>query len=373
MTTRIDVLAFAALLLGEVGCSAPSETGGKDSMDSGDAWLPCSAEPYAYAAVGDGVVCGIHTDGCMDCGSWAPDDGKEFDTDLHHPGGWSNHGLASVPSGDFSSVAFSLGCAYRNVDMPDLCDPEYGACALGMGGVPVCWSQPYDEGSYVLPEVALTKVAPGFRHACGLREDGGIECWGECLNDSCAAPEGAYVDVASGHDFSCALDAAGTAVCWGQDPDAGQGYVDDADKVVWSELVAEWGESGPYLALYASTEVVCGVMESGTLRCKTYVGYGLDTPFDFDGAPVRSSTPVLDDDADWISGACGLDGSGHVVCTENAAYVYPIDVLADYTFTSLSSGPFRLCGLTTSGEIVCAVNYRDVAVCPFCTEILVDL
>lgn len=371
---RIDLIAFTGILALGAGCSAPSDTDGKDSTDSGDAWLPCSDAPFESVAVGVEVVTATRADGCIEVGSWRPPAGWESETGVYsYVGSWVDHGLATPPTGSYASVALSLGCAYRNVDMPELCDPEYGACALGLDGVPVCWSQPYDEGSYPLPNVALTKVAPGFRHACGLREDGGIECWGECLNDSCAAPEGAYTDLTSGHDFTCALDTAGVATCWGEDPDASQSYWTDAEKAEWRALVVDWGSHGPYVRLISSTELVCGILDSGDIRCRFYAGYGLDDDFEISDVPLRGATPILSATAEWVVTACGLDEEGKVVCGEGADQFVPVDVLADYTFTGLSSGPFRLCGLTTSGEIVCAVNARDVAVCPFCTEILVDL
>jgi alpha-tubulin suppressor-like RCC1 family protein len=117
--------------------------------------------------------------------------------------------------------------------------PNRNCVVLGVGD-PVCWGRdierPPTDGQNVDQPVPtalsfgfpLSRVSLGFRHACGVREDGHVVCWG--LNDRGQlgvgdADEHAgalevvslsdVVEIASGNDHTCALTGDESVWCWG--------------------------------------------------------------------------------------------------------------------------------------------------------------
>jgi cysteine-rich repeat protein len=73
---------------------------------------------------------------------------------------------------------------------------------------------------------AYDLVAAGTAHACALRDDDVVACWGQNTNGACGAPAGADVTTAipmagtwkaldTGEQLTCALDANGAPWCWG--------------------------------------------------------------------------------------------------------------------------------------------------------------
>src|SRR5690606_11157062 len=61
------------------------------------------------------------------------------------------------------------------------------------------------------------QMSVGQVHACALRPDGSIVCWGEGLNGQTAAPPGPwFAQVSAGFHHSCALYRTGQVTCWGE-------------------------------------------------------------------------------------------------------------------------------------------------------------
>lgn len=61
----------------------------------------------------------------------------------------------------------------------------------------------------------FTAIAAGLSHSCGLRGDGGVECWGADDDGQLGAPGGSFTAIAAGWEYSCGLRADGTIHCWG--------------------------------------------------------------------------------------------------------------------------------------------------------------
>jgi alpha-tubulin suppressor-like RCC1 family protein len=115
------------------------------------------------------------------------------------------------------------------------------ACLLRADGGVFCWGRNDDgqlgDGSLTprslavrVPGLAATAVAAGERHTCAVRDDGLVVCWG--ADDAGQLGDGGGVDrrtpvpvpgvsgavaVSAGSDFSCAALTDGTVRCWGDD------------------------------------------------------------------------------------------------------------------------------------------------------------
>ena len=108
----------------------------------------------------------------------------------------------------------------------------YGACGLLTGGVVVCWDPTGEVGGRYLGgerpgteftsvdigrTTELTSVSVGDTHACGLRPDGSVQCWGNDNNGEATPPEGEFTAVSAGPEHTCAISTDGSAECWGRD------------------------------------------------------------------------------------------------------------------------------------------------------------
>ena len=71
------------------------------------------------------------------------------------------------------------------------------------------------------PRTRYTSVDAGIAHACGLRTDRAIACWGNNEDGQSAAPTGQFTAVEAGWHHSCGLRSNGTVACWGNN-DHGQ-------------------------------------------------------------------------------------------------------------------------------------------------------
>lgn len=108
-------------------------------------------------------------------------------------------GEADAPPGPFVAVA----------------DGARFSCGLRPDGGVECWGAVADGGTRTGPFIAL---AAGARHACGLRADGEAECWGESDAGALAAPPGlGAVALSAGRLHTCARLADAGVRCWGDD------------------------------------------------------------------------------------------------------------------------------------------------------------
>ena len=60
-------------------------------------------------------------------------------------------------------------------------------------------------------------VSVGFDHACGLKTDGSLACWGDNTESESDLPmdNTGFGAVAAGKNFTCAAKASGGVSCWG--------------------------------------------------------------------------------------------------------------------------------------------------------------
>ncbi len=185
-------------------------------------YLPFGTERFEEISAGGYQVCGLRSDGGVLCeplgGLLAPPEGERFvsiSTAFAHSCGLRSDGsvlcwgadiagqLSAPEDGRFSAIAAG----------------RHHTCALRSDGTPVCWGydfegwaertsgsvpDPNDRAGKVLldeeerlrslplsgpPEgERFTAITAGALHACGLREDGGISCWGSDEHGQASPP-----------------------------------------------------------------------------------------------------------------------------------------------------------------------------------------
>jgi hypothetical protein len=140
-----------------------------------------------------------------------------------------------------------------------------GPCGLRLhDGFPLCW---YGSPAVLPPEEPLLGLSVGIGHACGIRSDHSLVCWGvpggtpEVLE----APPGQFVDVKTNLASSCALDGGGSLTCWG----------------VWYEVSSDFaGPPGAFADYCVGDAFGCGLRADQTIECWGYNEVGQASPPD---------------------------------------------------------------------------------------------
>lgn len=196
---------------------------------------------FAMLAGGTLHACGLQLDGTVVC--W----------------GQTHEGQLQTPSGpNFTDVAAGL---------------RYG-CALDRDGKVTCWGERHrrrrrrfgrsdedanesDMLTASTPETTFERIAGGPLQVCGIRSEGGIECWGETYGSPPSS--GAWQRLAVGLRHACAIGNDGSVRCWGG------GEADDVD----SEF--DFGQAvppeGSFERLTAGLFHTCGIREDGAALC----------------------------------------------------------------------------------------------------------
>ena len=176
------------------------------------------------------------------------------------------------------------------------------ACVVSAAGGVECFGPagPRSVASLSPPDDGpFSKVAVGLYHACALRQDGQIRCWGEDGRQQASPPAGSYRAISAGDFHTCALDAEGNVACWGS---SSFGY---SGRDLFSPLMAApaWQiEAGAHVtcALRLDDRVVCNGLRLGELapppdeRFKAIsVGYALVCTIDLnDTVNCRYAPPA---------------------------------------------------------------------------------
>ncbi|MFH1438537.1 MAG: hypothetical protein ABIJ56_22705 [Pseudomonadota bacterium] len=96
------------------------------------------------------------------------------------------------------------------------------ACALRSDSVVICWGC-MGHGMLTPPPDFFSQIDAGDTYTCGVTKDGSVACWGRCegalhtkfMADRCSPPEGKFKQVSAGTYFTCGLREDDTVSCWG--------------------------------------------------------------------------------------------------------------------------------------------------------------
>ena len=239
------------------------------------------------------------------------------------------------------------------------------ACALRINATVTCWGN-NSGGRTDAPDGTFSAIAVGSEHACGVRTDATVACWGENASGQVDAPGGQFRGVAAGAKHSCGVRPNGTTTCWG-DNSFGQANAPDGQfkAVSASETtscgirtdatIACWGENasgqvdapgGQFRAVAVGARHSCGVRPNGTVEC-----WG-DNSFGQANAPRVQFSSV----SAGLTHSCGLRTDGTIVCW-GGSRAGEADAPRGQ-FTSVSAGSYRSCGVRPSGAVECW-GYND--------------
>lgn len=116
---------------------------------------------------------------------------------------------------------------------------------------PAAMTQPGRSDGDGESEVEVTSLSAKWGdHACGVRSDSTVVCWGNNSDDQSRPPGGEFTSVNTGSDHTCGVRRDGSVVCWGDDG---------------------WGQSkqpdGQFASVSAGAFYTCGVMLDGSVQC----------------------------------------------------------------------------------------------------------
>jgi len=113
------------------------------------------------------------------------------------------------------------------------------------------------------------EITTGNDHACGLKSDGSVQCWGSNTKGQLNVPAAVFTQVAAATRSTCGLLESGSVTCWGES-DRGQTNP----------------SAGPFTQISADTYNYCGIRPDGSAACWGSTSSGNDGPF---GVPSQKT------------------------------------------------------------------------------------
>ena len=196
------------------------------------------------------------------------------------------------PEGRFTQVSAGN---YKDV-------PAVHACALRADEVLVCWGE--DQSGQASPpsNARFRQVSAGATHTCAVTKDDEVLCWGSDVEGESTFPTGIrFSQVAAGWFYSCGLTTEGVVQCWGSD-EGGKSSPPGDDRFIQISVGAShacgvttdsyfrcWGSQGPVnkLPLFKGVRFVqvnagfvhtCGVTTDNRVLCWGDNPYGQTSP-----------------------------------------------------------------------------------------------
>ena len=177
--------------------------------------------------------------------------------------------------------------------------------------------------------VAFTQITAGKDHACGLRQNAAIACWGNNSQGQAAPPQGAFTQITAGRDFACALRQDATIACWGNNSH-GQASP----------------PKGSFTQITAGAANACAIPLPQTAPPKL-ICWGYIFP---NGAESLTLTTPLSNIQVIGASACGLTPQADMACLSMANRATEI---TPGPFTQLAAGDGNICALRQDGGVSC--------------------
>ena len=299
------------------------------------------AKSFTSIAAGGFLTCGIDTTGSLMC--WGYPENENGTIRENNTKTWSNW----YASPDSTFTGWVLRPPTTVKFKPDsISVGNYHACGIKTDGELICWGKagsarlvvPKDSNSNTITD--WTMVEAGWAQNCGIRSGGSVVCFGRTSYDRSAGPSGSgpFTDVTTGVYNGCALASNGSVECWG-----GTGIsVLDPVKVVPTGVTFASIEMSTANGYYHT----CGLATDGKVHCWGVTGTAQLAPPSGSYAKISVGGPA----------ACVLNSNGYLDCWGDD--FGPVFSPPSGQFTQVSGGTHYGCALNTSEQIKCwgAVN-----------------
>ena len=194
-------------------------------------------------------------------------------------------------------------------------------CFQAVDSENVCWDWIQETPT----GVQFLDIQKGSGHACGIKTDQTIVCWGANVTNLLDAPPGEFVALTTGGGHSCALRNNGTAECWGDNS--------------FGQLAAP---ANQFKEISAGSTSTCGIDYDNALVC-----WGNESQYR--SAPI--GTTELTTVSSGYSHACGLQNDGTPICwggnkPEN-------NIAPSVKLLNINAGAENTCGIMTDGNAIC--------------------
>ena len=283
---------------------------------------------FLSVSAGELYNCGVRVDGSLSCWGFSAGEQTQPPTDSAVAGTtWApeapptvvdiNSAVTIVPTSEPRAGFASVSVGWRH------------ACGVKENGLVVCWGDDYG-GITIAPSGKFAAVSAGVSYSCGLREDGPLTCWGSSRFGEATPPSGAFASISVGEAHTCGIRENGSVVCWG-----------------YNEYGQAAPPSGEFASISAGRSHTCAVRKNGSVSCWGLSDFGQSIP------PNGRFTSVSA--AEWRT--CGLKTDGSIVCWGWNTYEWL--QLSLGKFTAVSIGPNQICGLVDNGSVICwSDDYR---------------
>jgi len=187
------------------------------------------------------------------------------------------------------------------------------------------------------PPTPAAYVKSGGSHACALRTEGTIACWGNDVQywsqpgfGGSPQPNGVFTQLDAHGRSACAVSTAGQISCWG---------------------VAGWGQNNAppppagltFRQASMGALTACGLLSNGAVTCWGDGRYGLLSP----------PAGVFTDVAVGYTHACAVRDDGTLACWGTGSMSNAPTPAADRRFVQVASGNLHSCVLTDDGTVQC--------------------
>ncbi|HEU4349240.1 MAG TPA: hypothetical protein VFR35_15805 [Actinoplanes sp.] len=319
---------------------------------------------WSRVATGDAHTCGVQTDTTLWCWGYNADGRLGIGSTTNHP---SPRQVTTPASTGWASVTTGNGftCATRT-DATLYC---FGLNTSGELGNGTTTSPQLTPAQVTTPSATgWASVSAGTAHACGLRADQSLYCWGDgdyyklgqgtTTTDSSTplAVAGSWSAVSAGADHTCAIKANGTLYCWGAGGSGRLGSNDTANVGSPNKV----GNANTWQSVSGGAAHTCGTRDDGTLWCWGNNGYGQVGVND----TTSRTTPVqVGTGTTWASlgrgsipnHSCATKADGTLWCWGDPGVVrYTAQAVGtDTTWRSTAVGDRFTCGVQSAGSLWC--------------------
>jgi alpha-tubulin suppressor-like RCC1 family protein len=197
------------------------------------------------------------------------------------------------------------------------------ACGIKADGTLACWGD-NGFGQTSPPQGQFVKVTAGLVHSCAIRLDGKLLCWGADGARPTKTPKGRFKDVSAGDAHTCALRSNGAIKCWGASN--------------FRQLKAPRGR---FESLNAGGQHTCAVRIDGRATC-----WGEQSFMAYERPKGRFKAVATGE-----THACALRDDDRIACWGNDAYGQT--QAPEGAFKHIAAGNFHTCGLRFDGSTVC--------------------